>query len=296
MRNNQTSITAMGIAILRAVESERPEGERICYDPYARRFLPGWFYHLTRFFISTGYAEWRGKGVQGFLAARDRYIDDYLTRCLQAGFDQLVILGAGYDSRAYRFEALRPPMRIFEVDHPATQQAKLDGLRKIFGSLPEHVTYVAIDFNRQTLADCLAAHGYDPRAKTVFIWQGVTYYLEPAAVTSTLAFIANHSAPGSSVIFDTIDEALLTGPTSHGEVKGMKRYRGMTGEDLHFGIPLAEIEPFLVQRGFEQVRNIRSEELKRMYFNGKNQSRNVVSGYAIVSAVVSGYETKGDLR
>ena len=125
-----------------------------------------------------------------------------------------MILGAGYDSRAYRFDALKDPIRVFEVDHPATQQAKLEGVRKIFGSLPEHVRYVAIDFNQQTLEDCLAAHGYDPQAKTVFLWQGVTYYLEPAAVDSTLTFIARHAAPGSSVIFDYIDNALLTGQPS----------------------------------------------------------------------------------
>ncbi len=286
MRKNQTSLSAMGIAVLRAVEFEKPEGERICYDPYARRFLPGWFFNMTRFFIRTGYAELRGPGVLGFLTARERYIDDYLTRCLMQGFDQLVILGAGYDSRAYRFDALRSAMRVFEVDHPATQVAKLEGVKKIFGSLPEHVAYVAIDFNQQTLEDCLGAHRYDPQAKTIFIWQGVTYYLDPAAVDSTLAFIARHAAPGSSVIFDYIDEALLTGPTSHGEVKGMKRYRGMTGEDLRFGIPIAQIESFLHRRGFGQIQNIRSEELKALYFKGKNQSRNVTSGYALVSAVV----------
>src|SRR5512133_596343 len=274
MRKNQTSLTAMGIAVLRAVESEKPKDERICFDPYARHFLPGWFYHMTRFFINTGYAEWRGKGVLGFLVARDRYIDDYLAECLKDGFDQLVILGAGYDSRAYRFPALRGPVRVFEVDHPATQQVKLESVRKIFGSLPEHVAYVPIDFNKQTrvslrenpLADCLSAHGYDPLAKSVFLWQGVTYYLEAAAVNGTLSFIAQHSAPGSRLVFDYIDEALLTSPTSHGEVKGMHRYRGMTGEDLRFGIPVSQIEPYLTQRGFEQVRNIRSEELKRLYF------------------------------
>lgn len=286
MRKNQTSITALGIAVLRAVESEKPEGERICYDPYARRFLPGWFYHMMRFFILSGYAERRGKGVLGFLAARERYIDDYLTRRLHEGIDQLVILGAGFDSRAHRFFTSEGSIRIFEVDHPATQQKKLESVRKIFGSLPARVRYVPIDFNLQTLEDCLAAHGYDPRLKTVFIWQGVTYYLEPEAVDGTLAFITKHSTPGSSVIFDYIEKALLSQPTQHGEVKGMKRYRGMTGEDLRFGISGEQIDPFLQKRGFGSVENIRSEELKALYFHGKNQSRNVMSGYAIVSASV----------
>lgn len=295
MRKNQTSITAMGIAALRAVESEKSEGERICFDPYARRFLPGWFYQMLRLFIISGYAEWRGKGVVGFLTARERYIDDYLDECVKAGFDQLVILGAGYDSRAYRFKAQNDRLRVYEIDHPATQQKKLDCVRKIFGSLPGHVRYVPIDFNHQTLQDCLLAHGYDPHARSIFIWQGVTYYLTPAGVDITLAFIARHAGPGSSVIFDYIDRALLTGSTHHGEVKGMHRFRGMTGEDLNFGIPMSQIEPFLTQRGFVGVKNIRSEDLKAMVFTGKNQSRNVMSGYAIVSARLSEQQAQGGL-
>ncbi len=238
-----------------------------------------------RFFIRTGYAEWRGRGVVGFLAARDRYIDDYLAACLMEGFDQLVILGAGYDSRAYRYERLRQ-LRVFEVDHPATQANKLEKIKKIFGELPAHVTCVAIDFNEQTLAERLAAHGYDPHAKTVFLWQGVTYYLEPGAVDSTLAFIARNSGPGSSVVFDYIDDTLLARPSDHAEVKSMRRYRGMSGEDLRFGIPTAGIESYLIARGFTRVYNVLSEELKARYFHGKSQSRHVMSGYAIVSAVV----------
>ena len=277
----------MGIAAMRAIESEKPAGERICYDPYARRFLPGWFYTMLRLFIRSGYAEWRGRGVIGFLAARERCIDDYLESRLKEGFDQLVILGAGFDARAYRYAGLpQGGIHIFEVDHPATQKDKIEKVRFILGRLPKHVSYVAVDFNISSLAERLAAHGYNPQAKTVFLWQGVTYYLEPSAIDSTLAFIAQHSAPGSSVIFDYIDEALLTGPTNHTEVHNMRRYRGMTGEALRFGIPVADIEKYLSQRGFDQVCNVRSEELKARYFLGKNEARNVMAGYAIVSAVV----------
>lgn len=288
MRKNQTSLTAMGIAVLRAVESDKPETERICYDPYARQFLPGWFYHTMRFFIRTGYAERRGRGVIGFLAARDRFIDDFLADSLKKGFDQLVILGAGYNSRAYRFADLHSPIRVFEVDHPATQKDKREKVEQITGSLPEHVAFVAIDFNRQTLEDCLAAHGYDPRAKSVFIWQGVTYYLDAAAVDNTLAFIAHHSAPGSSLIFDYIDADLLKRPANHAEVKNMRRYRGMSGEELRFGFPMAQIDAYLARRGFTQIVNTRSDELKSLYFHGKNEARQVMSGYGIVSAVVLG--------
>jgi methyltransferase (TIGR00027 family) len=286
MRHNQTSLTAMGIAVLRGVESEKPADERILYDPYARRLVPGWLYSMTKFFITTGYAEWRGPGVNGFLVARDRYIDDFLEERLKEGIDQLVILGAGYDARAYRFADLPGRVRTFEVDHPATQKDKLAALQKVFGQVPRHVTYVGIDFTSQSLEERLLACGYNPALKTIFIWQGVTHYLDLAAVDSTLALIARRSGPGSQVIFDYMDPSLLKEPGSHGEVKGMRRYRGMTGEALRFGLPINQVEGFLQARGFSRIHNVCSQELKPLYFTGKNQSRQVVAGYGIVSAVV----------
>ncbi len=125
MRDRQSSITASGIAVVRAVESEKVEGVRICYDPYAARFLNPWFYRSMRFFIDTGYAELTGPGVLGFLVARCRYMDDLLQASLEKGLEQLVILGAGYDSRAYRFDNLTKGVKVYEVDHPATQQVKM---------------------------------------------------------------------------------------------------------------------------------------------------------------------------
>ena len=107
MRRNRSSLTAAGIAIARGVESERPADERICCDPYARKFVPGWLYSTLAFFIRSGYAEMRGPGLIGFLMARERYIDDVLQDYINHDLRQLVILGAGYDSRAYRFERLK---------------------------------------------------------------------------------------------------------------------------------------------------------------------------------------------
>ncbi len=179
MRKNQTSITAAGIAVMRAVESERLEDERICYDPYARKFIPAWMYHVLGFFIKSGYAEWRGPGVSGFLAARDRYIDDILQTFLDEGIQQLVILGAGYDSRAYRFNLTG--VKTFEVDHPATQEDKLAKVQALFGKIPKHVIYVPVDFNTQSLEERLLACGYNPAGKTLFIWQGVSMYVKPGS-------------------------------------------------------------------------------------------------------------------
>ena len=134
---------------------------------------------------------------------------------------------------------------------------------------------------RSRLLEC----GYNEGLKTLFIWQGVTQYLTPAAVDDTLAFVAGCSGPGSSIIFDYMDATLLRGAPRHGEVRNMRRYRGLTGEGLAFGIPIATIESFLEERGFTQVKNADHVTLEAAYYGG-SRPRRVADGYAIVSAVV----------
>ena len=286
MRKSHSSMTAIGIAIVRAIESDKPEGERICYDPYARQFVNGALYQFVRFFDRLGYSEMRGPGVMGFLTVRDRHIDEYLKTCLAGGVQQVVILGAGYDSRAYRFEEFKQGVQVFEVDHPATQQAKLRKLEKIFGHVPQYVTYVSIDFNTQTLEQRLLECGYNEHAQTLFIWQGVTQYLTPDGVDSTLAFVACHSGPGSSIIFDYMYTSLLDGTVKRGEVSKMRRDRWLSNEVLAFGIPEGTITAFLEQRGFTQVHDANFKYLHDTYFTGVNTTRTVADGYAIASAVV----------
>jgi methyltransferase (TIGR00027 family) len=279
MRKIQTSITAAGIAVMRAVESEKPEDERICYDPYARKFIPAWMYYVLGFFIKSGYAEWRGPGVNGFLATRDRYIDDILHAFLDEGIQQLVILGAGYDSRAYRFNLTG--VKTFEVDHPATQEDKLAKVRKIYGTIPGYVIYVPVDFNTQTLEEKLFESGYDPVRKTLFIWQGVTMYLNRNAVDSTLDFVVQHAGPGSAIVFDYLYRSLLDGIQKQNEIDNMRRYRFMTGEGLTFGIPQGMISSFLEERGFAEVKDVNAKDLKTAYCTRKNAGRAVVGGYGI---------------
>ncbi len=286
MRRSQTSLTAIGIAIVRAIESEKPESERICYDPYARRLVSGALFHLVRAFDKLGYGERRGPGVMGFLVARERHIDEYLKACLAEGIEQLVILGAGYDARAYRFDALRSGVKVFEVDHPATQQAKLARLKQVFGATPDHVVYVGIDFNTQALGQRLAESGYKEGLKTLFIWQGVTPCLTPEAVDNTLSFVAGHSGPGSSITFDYMYTALIDGSVKRGEVTKMQRDRWLRREALMFGIPEGTIETFLDQRSLTQVRDANHAVLHEAYFTGPNRGRQVAYGYAIVSATV----------
>jgi len=283
MKKRQASMTAQGITIARVLESEKPAGERICFDPLARQLISPFYYLLGKLFAD--YGEQKGPGVIGFLVARCRYMDDYLQECIDAGIQQLVILGAGLDSRAYRFEQLKDHVKVFEVDHPATQLVKQNKLRKIYGSLPEHVTYVPVDFNEETLQK-LFDFGYNRHLKTLFIWEGVVHYLTPEAVDRTLDFVVKNSSSGSSIVFDYLYLSALTANHQRREIERMQRARRFTGEGLTFGIEEGKVEEFLRRRGFTQVQNVTSEDLRKAYFSGVNQSRAIAPIYAIVHAAV----------
>jgi methyltransferase (TIGR00027 family) len=283
MKQKQSSTTAEGMALVRAIEAQRPEGVRICYDPITRSLVNPISVFLSKLVIDSGIYERIGPpGTIAFITARERYIDDFLKACLSEGLDQVVILGAGFDTRAYRSPGIEKA-RVFEIDHPATQAVKLKRLKKVIDPLPDYVTFVPVDFNTQTLGERLLASGYNERGKTLFIWQGVTMYLTPEGVDSTLAFIANHSGLGSAVIFDYFYSETLRDM----KMKTARRITRVIGERLIFGIDEGQIEPFLAQRGFRDVRNADAEELKRLYFTGPNAGRVISTGAAIASARVN---------
>ncbi len=279
--DKQSSTTAEGMAIVRAIETSRPEGVRICYDPVARSLVPAFKFYGSKWFIDSGLYGRLAPGAIEFITARERYIDDFLLACLREELDQVVILGAGFDTRAYRVAGI-DKTRVFEVDHPATQAEKLRRLEKLPGLATGHVAFVAVDFNTQSLGERLATAGYDEQAKTLFIWQGVTEYLAPEGVDATLAFIAGHSGPGSAVVFDYFYTQTLRDMNS----KAATRILKAVGERLTFGIDEGQIGPFLAARGFRDIRSVDGEDLKRLYFTGPNAARPVSAGVAIASAKV----------
>lgn len=282
---NRISITAQGIALMRAMEFEKPESERICSDPLAQKFIDPLFYAFLRPLAPL--AERRSPGVMGFMTARCRYLDDCLEERLAGGLRQLVILGAGLDSRAYRIAGLQPGrVRVFEVDLPATQQAKIERVRRALGGTPDHVAYVPIDFNTEGW-EKLTSAGYDPRRESLFLWEGVTPYLTAEAVDRTLAFVVRNSPPGSAIVFDYIYRDTLTAKDKRAEIKRMERSKPFTGEGLSFGIDRGRIEEFLRERGFARIVDMTADDLHARYFSGANRNRAVAPAYAIAQAEVA---------
>jgi methyltransferase (TIGR00027 family) len=138
-----------------------------------------------------------------FVALRTRFAEDALAAAVARGTRQLVVLGAGLDTYAYR-GAERERLRIFEVDHPSTQAWKRQRLAEAGIPVPPRLTFAPVDFERETLGGGLAAAGFEPAVPTFFLWLGVVPYLTKEAVGATLAFIA--ALPGGAeVVFDYSD-------------------------------------------------------------------------------------------
>jgi methyltransferase (TIGR00027 family) len=256
------------------------------YDPYAYVFVPGGImWPLSKWVINSGLYERMAPGAAAFIILRERYIDDFLKERLGEGLEQIIILGAGYDTRAYRTTGIEKT-RIFEVDQSATQNLKIKRLKQIIDPIPGFVTFVSVDFNSQALGERLQSEGYNEHAKTLFIWQGVTYFLTKEGVDRTLHFIAEHSGLGTTVIFDYMYNEIIQDKRRK-DVKALRRAARITGEEYLFGIDRGQISQFLNQRGFKDVQNSTLEDLKLKYFTGKNAGRVVPTGIAIASATVT---------
>lgn len=279
LKNKGPNKLAERMAMIRAGESRKPKGERVCYDPYAIRFVGPELGRLLavgpqQYDVLISQQEQGMPGLTNSVVARARFFDDIVKQSVAEGIEQLVILGAGYDTRAYRIEGM-DKIRVFEVDQPDTVAVKMDKVSEIFGSLPDHVTYVPIDFNIERLDNRLRECGYDSSKKTLFTLEGLTMYLDPGAVDKLLAFIAHSSGKGSAVAFDY--GRAYSGSTTDGyrkESQATRKFAESQGDTLRFAM-VGPVDAFLTNRGFSKVRNMTEEDYKKAYFHGKNARRNV---------------------
>ena len=201
------SRTAEITCLMRARERHRAPAVRIVDDPYAHLFLS------TVGRAAAEAARLRGPvtralerlapGVTTFVLCRHRFIDDRLHAALAAGVEQVLVLGAGYDTRAYRFARELAGRPVFELDHPATSRRKVDILRRNASRLPDaRVVHVEIDFERDPLARLLADAGFATGARTFVIWEGVAPYLSRGAVQATLLALADLCGRRSELVLD----------------------------------------------------------------------------------------------
>ena len=147
-------------------------------------------------------------GIVRAMMVRTRFIDEALERAIAGGATQVAILGAGFDSHAYRCRDLLAGARVFEIDRPVMQAFKRRRVHDVLGGPPDNLTYVAIDFQHEDLREVLTRHGYDVAQRTFFILEGVTMYVPEEAVRATFGFVAAHP-PGSSIVFDFVSRPMV---------------------------------------------------------------------------------------
>jgi len=219
--------------------------------------------------------EWMIKRLCGsyeYFVARTAYMDQVVQQALRDDVPQIVMLGAGYDTRPYRFGSEIKGTRIFELDAHPTQQRKRRLLAQAYVPIPPQLVYVTINFEREQLAEVLARAGFDRKAKTLFVWEGVTYYLSPRAVDDTLAFIRNNSPSGSALCFDYMIQAPDLA-SRYGVSAVWEAWRkAYSSEQVRFGIEEGKVETFLSQRGFRLIENLAPDEIEKRFLTLKDGS------------------------
>jgi methyltransferase (TIGR00027 family) len=284
---NRPSGTAEGIAYMRYYESLRPPAQRICNDYLAYHFMAWWVKAaaLACRPLPTAFMDWaferKGKGVSGYIAVRTRMFDEYVLKGAAEGASQYVVMGAGLDSRAYRFADQLAGVRIFEVDHPSSQAAKKQRVIKHFGKLPSHVRYVPVDFTRDDLLDRLSNAGYEPGLPTLFTLEGVVMYLDVNSVLNTLSFIHENSGSASSVIFDYVYLAALDGRIKNRVITHMNSLKWIFHEPILFGIEQGEAESFLRANGFKRAEDYPPQRLYELFLKPAAPERPISDVYAI---------------
>jgi len=287
------SITAEGVLATRAVFNLHPD-EKVRNDDYmAMAMVHSDYWHYS---LMTDDFDAYQKIVKTFrittahyVNARTKHIDAILTKTAAEGIAQVVNLGAGYDSRAYRFRKAMPQVKFFEIELPEMVVEKKRRLKQVLGEVPDYVTFVPIDFKTQTIPDELKKAGYDPNVKTLFIWEGVTMYIPAEAVDSTLKFVSSQSAPGSSVVFDYMPLAITQGDFSkYKDVRSLTFWVAHKGEPFIFGIGEGKCASFVTQRGLIVLSDIGPKEMEERYLTRSDGKLDgpCSSGFRIMHASV----------
>lgn len=264
MDNEGSSRTALATAYARAYHqiADRPT---ILTDPVAARLLGVTADELTEMGRP---AEGRLGNPVGsrpyrlFFAARARFAEDRIATAVAAGVRQVVILGAGLDTFAYRNPY--PDLRVFEVDHPATQAWKRERLAASGIDQPERLTFAPVDFETDTLAMGLASAGFSRNDPALFVWLGVVFYLTQDTARTTLEYIAGRAQP-VEVIFDYLQPADTD--EDRAQLQARAHRVAAEGEPWFSYFASDEIAAQLRALGFTEIEDHSSTELIASYLD-----------------------------
>ncbi|MGB2605872.1 MAG: class I SAM-dependent methyltransferase [Candidatus Sulfotelmatobacter sp.] len=270
MRQAKFSRTAYGVALRRAAH-QLFDDPKVLDDPLALRIV-------GQKAVETLRPRQRGdqspvaRALRAFIAARSRYAEDQLAVAVDRGIAQYVVLGAGLDTSAYR--SRHAGLRMFEIDHPATQTWKRDCLQAASITIPPSLTFVPIDFERETLVHGLQQSGFDLNSPAFFSWLGVTPYLTLEACLATLAFIARLPS-GGGVVFDFIIHRDLLTLRQKLALYAVSRRVAAAGEPFRLFFDPGKLINELRRVGFTHIETLDGAEINRRYFRDRTDDLRV---------------------
>jgi methyltransferase (TIGR00027 family) len=287
MARNAAAQTAFGPMVLAALEQSEPPGRRLVDDDLAVRFLPAptrWLVTATpqnlMRRLTMAAMDRDGPGLWASMTCRKRYIADKVTESLD-DIDAVVVLGAGFDTLAYRL-ARKTPIPIFEVDQPINIARKTAAVQRVLGELPSSVRLVPLHFEHDDVLTVLADHGYRPDYRTFFVWEAVTQYLTADAVHATLEGLRS-VAPGSRLVFTYVRRDFIDGVNLYGAESLYGRFC-QRQQLWHFGLQPEEVATFLNGHGWQLAEQAGPELIVHRYVEptGRNLTASQVewSAYA----------------
>ncbi|HEX2675961.1 MAG TPA: SAM-dependent methyltransferase [Polyangiales bacterium] len=282
MLQGKPSATAAAVAFSRAVH-QRIDSPLLLVDPIALRIIGA----EARARLDADADEHRGspwsRGLRAMCSARSRFAEDALAEAHQRGVRQYVLLGAGLDTFAYRNP--HPELRVFEVDHPATQAWKREQLRAEGIFIPPSVSFVPVDFERDVLLEGLVLAGFDPAAPAMFAWLGVSMYLDQTAFEATLSFVAARPA-GSALVFDYVLAPALQDARARFRHEALSSGAAKSGEPWRSTFVPSELAARLIALGFEPPLDLDRAALQARYFEGRSDGLRAGSLTHLVCAAV----------
>jgi len=267
MANQRVGNTALGAATCRLIEQFQPEKTRLFTDPVVKDLVGAPIRALMQFASMRNYTIKQTDaimpGIYGAQICRTRFIDEAVEKSLSQGIGQVVILGAGLDTRPYRLAGMER-MNVFEVDLPSVQEDKKKKLQKRFGRLPGYVTFLPIDFDKESLEAVFSGTAFDPSKPSVFVWEGVTQYLTEEAVCQTLAFVGT-SASGSILVFTYVLQSIIE---RHSDIPGANKLLDVVakrGSPWLFGLEPSCVASYLSPFHLNLIADVGNAEYQASY-------------------------------
>jgi len=235
-------------------------------DYIAPKLLPGLLHFLIKYKLINFNWPFFPKGIYEYVIARTKYIDDIFKESIKVGIEQILLFGAGFDTRAVRFADINTNTKIFELDTIHTQKAKVEQFKKRNISLPKNITFIPIDFNVDSVSEKLTSHGFMQNKTTLFILEGIIQYLKEEAVDELFKMLYMLSAFDSKVVFDYIYTSVLRKENIYYGEKDIYKKVNDAREPWLFGIEKGEVGAFASKYKFNLIQNLDAEALKKMFF------------------------------